>query len=328
MSLFQTQAWQSAWWDTWGVENGLELLRPWGQGVSGIYSTEYRIKGCVPIKSIEFVGSSYRKIRSTRTEYNRFSLSDESEERTQTTLEKTLFCSDWSEAVFNDLPVDSSDVSLLRAVAIKNGCLVRTINRDSAWAIKAEGGFENYLRKLGSNTRLRLFNRRKILESLGDIVHENYAEQCNDPTAFFEALNKFHRQRWGKPVYSSNALKFNSLFLQRVSSEGGEPQLLIIKCSGQPISLLYNVKYKGCVYNLQSGFDENFHNKLALGTLHLGYAIEQAFLDESVQYFDLLAGSGKNENYKKRIATESINLISLMVVRSPLLKVIYSIKGR
>lgn len=328
MTLFQTQAWQSAWWDTWGVEHGLELIRPWGQGISGIYSSDYRIKGCVPIKSLEFVGSSYRKIRSTRTEYNRFSLPGETEEQAQKTLEKTLSCSDWTEAVFNDLPVDSIDVALLRAISIKNRWLLRTINRDSAWAIKTEGGFENYLGELGSNTRLRLFNRRRVLESLGDIAQENYAEKSDDPAGFFELLNKFHRQRWGKPVYGRNALKFNSLFLQRVRSEGGEPQLLIIKCSGQPISLLYNVKYKGCVYNLQSGFDEDFHKKLALGTLHLGYAIEQAFLDESVEYFDLLAGAGKNENYKKRIATESVNLISLMIVRSPLLKALYSIKDR
>ncbi|SNB55482.1 Acetyltransferase (GNAT) domain-containing protein [Marinobacter sp. es.042] len=327
MSLFQTQAWQSAWWDTWGAEHSLELRRPWGQGISGIYSTEYKIKGLIPIKSLEFVGSSYRKIRSTRTEYNRFSVLGESADQAQKALEKTLFSLDWSEAVFNDLPLDSSDVAILKKIAIKNKWLVRTVNKDSAWAIRTEGGFENYLRGLGSNTRLRLFNRRKVLESLGEIVHENYADKCNEPTKFFEILNRFHLKRWGKPVYTRNALKFNSLFLRRIKLEGGEPQLLIMKCFDEPISALYNVKYNGCVYNLQSGFEQSFHNKLALGTLHLGYAIEQAFLNEGVQFFDFLAGSGKNENYKKRIATESMSLISLMIVRSTLLKTLYSIKG-
>ncbi|GAA0839901.1 hypothetical protein GCM10009113_04130 [Marinobacter szutsaonensis] len=328
MSLFQTNAWQSAWWDTWGSEHGLELIRPWGQGTSGIYSTEYRIKSFVPITSVEFVGSSYRKIRGTRTEYNRFFLPGESAEPSEKALEQTLVSLNWSEAVFDDLPLDSRDVALVKAIAFKNGWLVRTINRDSAWAINTEGRFDNYLKKLGSNTRLRLFNRRKVLESLGDIAHENYAEQYSDPKAFFETLNRFHLKRWGKPAYGNSALKFNSLFLQRIGSEGGEPQLLIVKCSGQPISLLYNVKYKGSIYNLQSGFNENFHNKLALGTLHLGYAIERAFMDESVRCFDLLAGSGKHENYKSRIATESVELISLMVVRGTLLKALYYIRDR
>lgn len=78
-------------------------------------------------------------------------------------------------------------------------------------------------------------------------------------------------------------------------SEGGEPQLLALRCGEQLISVLYNVKYQGCVYNLQSGFEESFHPKLAIGTLHLGYAIERAFQEEGTQTFDMLAGSGKTK---------------------------------
>ncbi len=153
-------------------------------------------------------------------------------------------------------------------------------------------------------------------------------EASRDPREFFGLLNNFHQRRWGKPVYGSKALAFNTAFVERVVSEGGEPQLMALRCGDQLISLLYNMKYQGCVYNLQSGFEESFHPKLAVGTLHLGYAIERAFQEEGIHSFDMLAGSGKNENYKQRIATEGEPLISLMLVKYPVLKLLYRLKDR
>jgi hypothetical protein len=328
MSLFQTKAWQSAWWDTWGVEHNLNLIRPWGQGNSGIYRTTYRIKGRLPICSVEFVGCSYRHIKGTRTEYNRFSVPGETPEQVELSLEQLLSETTWSEAVFDDLLVNSYEFSVLKKIARNNRWMVRTVNSDSAWLVKTDGNFQEYLKQLGANTRLRLYNRRKVLETMGDINHENYAEKNRDPAKFLEKLNDFHQLRWGKPVYGRFAKKFNTLFINRISAEGGKPELMILKCSGKPVSVLYNVRYQGRVYNLQSGFEEGLHPKLSVGTLHLGYAIENAFQDEQVSSFDMLAGSGKNENYKARLATNSCALISLMLVRRTHLKVIYAVKDR
>ncbi len=95
MSLFQTDAWQSAWWETWGVENGLELERGWGEGRTGIYTYTYRIKGLLPVRSIEFVGSNYRKIRSTRTEYNTFSTASDAPAAAINQLKKLMDRRPW-----------------------------------------------------------------------------------------------------------------------------------------------------------------------------------------------------------------------------------------
>lgn len=328
MTLFQTDAWQSAWWDTWGPANGLELVRDWGDGQSGIYTSTYLMKGFLPVRSIEFVGSSYRKIRSTRTEYNTFSPPNNSPETAIDQLKKLMDSRAWDEAIFNDLLASSAEVAELLALASKKGWLVRVAATDTAWKVRVDRSFDDYLRTLGRNTRLRIYNRRKILESLGDISHENVFEKSCDSRGFFRHLNEFHQRRWGKPAYDDKALAFNVAFLERVISEGGEPQLLALRSRGILISVLYNVKYRKCVYNLQSGFEENFHPKLAIGTLHLGYAIEKACQEEGVDSFDMLAGSGKNENYKARFTTWGTPLVSLMFIKNPLLKLLYRLKDR
>lgn len=326
MSLFQTDAWQSAWWSTWGVDNGLKLVRDWGDGRTGIYTSTYRIKALLPVRSIEFVGSSYRKIRSTRTEYNTFATAGDTPASAIDQLKKLMNKRPWAEAIFNDLLAESNETAQLLALARQNQWLVRVTAEDTAWMVRTDHGFEDYLKALGRNTRLRLYNRRGVLKSLGNVSHENMYETNRDPSEFFEHLNGFHRRRWGKPVYNDKALAFNTAFLDRVISEGGEPQLLALRSGGQLISVLYNVRYEGCVYNLQSGFEENFHPKLAIGTLHLGYAVERAFQEMGTHRFDMLAGSGKNENYKQRLATESEPLISLMLVKHPVLKWLYRLK--
>lgn len=326
MSIFQTDAWQRAWWETWGADNGLELLRPWGEGGTGIYRSRYLVKGCLPLRSIEFVGGSYRKFRSTRTEYNAFCSINETPTVAIAALNRLMDSHPWGEAVFSDLLSNSEEVAELFALARKKRWMIREAATDTAWQVHTDGSFEAYLATLGKNTRLRLYNRRKVLESLGDINHQDIYEVDQDPREFFFRLNSFHLQRWGKPAYGEKALAFNVAFLEKVGREGGKPQLLELRVGEKLVSLLYNVKYQGRIYNLQNGFEENFHPKLAVGTLHLGYAIERAFQDVDVQFFDMLAGSGKNEDYKQRLANHSEPLISLMLIKHPVLKLLYGLK--
>ncbi|PTB91558.1 GNAT family N-acetyltransferase, partial [Marinobacter sp. Z-F4-2] len=125
MTLFQTNAWQSAWWETWGEENGLELLRGWHDGRTGIYTSTYPIKGVLPVRSIEFVGSSYRKIRTTRTEYGTFSKVGDAPAVSINELRKLMDSRLWSEAIFNDMRAESDEVTELLALAREKQWLVR-----------------------------------------------------------------------------------------------------------------------------------------------------------------------------------------------------------
>ncbi|WP_148862569.1 GNAT family N-acetyltransferase [Marinobacter fonticola] len=329
MSLFQTHAWQSAWWETWGVDNDFTKVSPWSEGRCGLYLSSYRVKGIIPLRSLEFVGSSYRNVRSVRTEYNTLCSELKTDAENFAAFTDLLKQTRWSEAVFNDLIVGSQDIDFLYALARSERWLVRETASDTAWSVDTNGDFGEYLRSLGSNTRLRIYNRRRVLESLGSVDHENlWLKGDEGVRRFFDELNQFHCRRWGKPVFREKALQFHRRFLERVTEEGGLPQLLLLYCDDAVISVLYNVVYKGRVYNIQSGFEEAFHKKLSLGFLHLGYAIEFAFEDPQVRVFDMLAGRGKNNNYKKHLATSRQDLLSLMVVRSRVLNALYRVKDR
>ena len=65
MSIFQTDAWQNAWWREWGQARGFQLLEQGGSGASGVYIDKYLLKGLIPLRCLQFVGTNYRRI-STR----------------------------------------------------------------------------------------------------------------------------------------------------------------------------------------------------------------------------------------------------------------------
>jgi len=325
MSLFQSSAWQSAWWDTWGHQNGFRLLRPWDGEVSGIYESNYRWKGVLPVRSLHFVGTSHKNLRSPRTEYNRlFPDRVKGEELLRSTASILKSCR-WTEVVLNDLLNQSEEISVLKDLAAAERWALRIRAVDKGYAVATTGRYEDYLASLGKNSRLRLHNRRKLLEAQGNIRLEN--AWFSGPRDFFAELNRFHRARWNKSVVTDRSLAFHLRFLDRLMEEGGEPLLSVLSCNGRPVSLLYNVGFRGVVYNIQAGFDETFHRKLSLGSLHLGYAIEEAFERPDTTRFDFLVGEGKNEDYKSRFATENYQFISVMLVRSILFRALYAAKG-
>ncbi|RBP25696.1 acetyltransferase (GNAT) family protein [Marinobacter pelagius] len=313
MNLFLTRAWQDAWWKHWGSTPGFELVSE-GRDCSGLYLDHYRYKAVLPVTCLQFIGTNYRRLSTPRTEYNRLPAASPGE----------IFSVGWSEAVLSDMAEDSPGVRTLLDLAGQHRCLVRRIGEDVAYSIRAKGLFSDYLAGLGRGTRLRLFNRRSVLEQLGSVTIENWWPE--KPVSFFEWLNEFHRERWGHPCFNETSLSFHQEFLKNIEHEGGRPDLSVLCVSGKPVSVLYNVLYGNVAYNLQAGFMEGFHKKLALGTLHLGYSIEAAFENRDVGAFDLLAGGGKNEDYKAKLATDRTPLVSLMLVRSPFFKLLYRIK--
>jgi hypothetical protein len=86
--------------------------------------------------------------------------------------------------------------------------------------------------------------------------------------------------------------------------------------NGQVVSVLLDIVWQGVRYNFQSGYSENRYPKIALGALHMGFAIEQALGGN--QAYDFMAGTGKNSNYKARIANSSQPLCSYQIERGHL----------
>lgn len=77
------------------------------------------------------------------------------------------------------------------------------------------------------------------------------------------------------------------------------------------------------MYNIQAGFLESFDRKVALGTLHLGFLIEESFADPQIERYDLLAGLGKNTFYKGHLNGQESEFYTLQIARRPLLRLVY-----
>ena len=168
--------------------------------------------------------------------------------------------------------------------------------------IAANSKFSSYLKTLGKNTRLKLFNRRRYLNENFDAKLE-YARH-NEAADYLNQLNALHSIRWGKACFTNKKLAFHTNICIDAAKRG-DLKLSRLIINGEVVSVLYNIVCNKVEYNLQAGYLEKFDKKLSLGTLHLGYAMERAFADESIAYFDLLVGEGKNTPYKNSFKGEN-----------------------
>ena len=97
--------------------------------------------------------------------------------------------------------------------------------------------------------------------------------------------------------------------------------------SDTPVSVVFDIRYQGRQYNFQSGYQENYCKSVALGTLHFGYQIEAAFNNPAIQFYDFMAGKGKNCDYKKKLVNRTDEFATLLLVRSHWLKQAYKLQS-
>lgn len=309
--LFRTQAWANAWLDTWGKDKRLELFDLGGRGNPRemLYRISARLKGIIPVDALHLVGVGSSIISTPRAEYN------DIDALLAAAGEAQALCSElkkiaWNQFVISDIDDTSASLQQLERQLICESWHLHELNRESAYYVKAES-VNDYLAGLGANTRLRYFNRRERLSAIGDIEFTEFSlAQAPD---FFALLNQFHLQRWASACYSPESQAFLRNFMERLTAEGGHAIMQAMLVNGEVVSVIFDIIYSGCRYNLQSGYSENKFPKIALGAIHMGYAIESAIA--SGLLYDFMAGHGKNTNYKQHIATHKSFVRSLSVER-------------
>lgn len=316
ITLFQTQAWRSAWIDTWLSK--LTTTRQLQIDVEHeAYFAKHRIKKFLPVTSLIPFGQGGPGIKSIRSEYFHPNM------QTSNWLTNLVLINK-SEAILSDIPFDSPHLTSLKEIANKRGQSIFELERATAYSVDTENSsFQDYIGTLGSSTRLKLVNRRKRVEKEGTVQIENMWPNIE---GFIELLNSFHLDRWQKPCYQGENLEFIKRLLIRLPEEGHGVNLSVLKLDEKPVSLLLDITVGERTYNLQGGFIESLIKGVSLGTLHFGYEIESAFKDSKIKTYDFMAGEGKNSNYKVKIANQSSELISIAVVKSPVLKILYSLK--
>jgi len=326
--LFMSWPWQASWWEVWGSQLGLQLL------LLAVYDSKDQLVALAPLYSnsrvtpvgwrinrLHVVGNAWKVGPTVRTEYIGFIADSRHKAGSLEALAGYLSGAVWDELILADVSrkvMDDLESALDGQLDVSR--LVRS--ESEGVVIDVTGDYSGWLVELGKSTRLKAYNRRNVFEN----ALQGEWHSWTDADSFLERLNEFHQERWGKPCFDSHAVRFHRLLLARLS-EGQQARLSVLASEGKVVSVLYDICAGNRMYNLQAGFAEDFHPKLSLGTLHLGYAIEQAFKDPAVVEYDLLAGAGKNTFYKSHFKGSVVRFTTVEYVRSPLLKLAYGARG-
>ena len=327
-ALFLDWQWITGWWKHFSNANDLSfrgfVIRDDSNNVVGLVPFcvwQAPLRGLITIRRLQLLGNLHAGPITMRTEYNDLLIqSDYAAQGCVALVEHILKNRFWDDLVIQDANAESPRIAMF-ADLLSTRTYFRDIGHeldDQACRINVSGDFSSFVNNLSPNVRRRLFNRREYLQSLGDIKLE-YATDDNIE-GFFVDLNTLHEIRWGQPVFSDHRLNFH-LDLSKHYLLNNALSLSRMSLNGKPVSVLYNLISGGREYNIQQGFDDKlFGNKLSPGLLHLGYAIERACSDPSIREFDLLAGRGKQVQYKKELTQDFTPLRSLQFVRNPILK--------
>ena len=325
--LFLSWEWQYTWWETWAavLDLKLMLLKAYDSdilvGIAPLYIDNLRLRSGIKVSRIQFIGNAWRRQGTVRTEYLGFiAFKGQSSEVCAAFVEYLLNKKDWDEFVICDLQKNTDTYKQIKKQQKNGRWFIDVAEQDQGMNIDVLGKFEGYVKGLGRNTRLKLFNHRKYLNSLGNIKHVSATNE--DVGHYLSILNAFHQKRWGKDCFARQSLAFHKTLLNRLNRQQ-DYSLDCIYSDDKAISILYNLRIGHVVYNIQSGFDENFDKKLSLGTLHMGCAIESAFNDRSVINFDMLVGKGKSEFYKSKYKGRVVDVVTLRVTTSQTLKLWY-----
>ncbi len=323
-NLFRSNAWLSAWLSGWSHSFAEKSIEHFSCGKLPVYAYFEKVLGFISLKTFYPTGVSSKILPAIRNEYFQFPFDPLDNEQDWDNFWTALNTAGWDRIFFNDLLKSSSDYSLLMEQAKKRGFTVLVRGGENTFGIDTSTGlFDNYLKNLGKNTKLKLFNKRAKVKSAGALEVTNVFD---DREKFVALLNGFHIERWGKPCFSSNNEKMMHCLLDNLIAEGATVDFSVMTINGEPSSAVFDIHWGNRVFNLQSGYKENLINGVSLGTLHLGYQIEAAFNNPAIDFYDLMAGRGKYANYKESLATVKAEFVCLVVIKSPWIIRAYQLK--
>ena len=314
-SLFAGWSWASSWWAMWAESCDLKLQLYSFSADDGtlvaivpLFTNQRKSRLGFTVNQLQVFGNIYPTGTTVLSEYSDILVRQGYEEDVSAALIRLLSNIQWDEFI---IPYTTAGSFLFKRLQEHSNYFrfVDTKQEGPGVIVNAAVGFDGYLASLGKNTRLKLYNRRQLLQSLGPVKIE-YANAAGIGE-YLSELNGLDRSRWGRDCFGPQSLAFH-VEIAGHASQRGELKLSRITVNCEVVSVLYNICFNGVEYNIQSAFKQDYHPKISLGTLHLGYAIERAFNDDEIGSFDLLYGEGKNTFYKQRLGGDEIQFYTIL----------------
>ncbi len=325
--LFLSWEWMNAWWKAFSSDAlQLKILAAYNDqqqliGLAPLYLSSATTKGLINTKRLQWIGSAWYCDQTMRSELLEFIAASSSEVAVIKALIQYISqLNDWNELILSELKTSSETFRQLdQSQKILNVYRREDVVLESYY-IDTSQNLEAYKSSIGKNTRLKMFNRRKLLNTLGKVeflpcVQDSAEEQL-------ELLNQLHSKRWNKRVFEDKFLRFNQT-VARAFSKKNMLKTSLIKLNGEVLSIQYNFLVEQRLYNIQAGFNPDLHKKISLGYLHFGYVAEAACLN-GIQAYELLAGEGMNSNYKVHMTKTKNTIHHMQMVRGFRLKNLFA----
>ncbi len=329
--LFLSWHWMSSWWETYGKLNNdsLLLLGVYDDSntlvcLAPFYLSTKKIKNIYPVKIVQFLGTRVGGSGSFRTEYLQcIADSKASENCIKEVFNYLIQKIDFDELWLNDLIVDS--VTYLESLKFADTKKIykRIQSESQSYGINVETSFINYVETLGKNTRLKVYNRRKVLNSLGKVTIEPV--DSHNFQNILSKLTDFHLHRWDEDI---SYVRHSEFISKLIAYSAIQVCGIIIRLDNEIIGCTFDLVLGERSYNIQSGYKDGVDKKIAMGSLTIGYAIEYYCDKPELKYYDFLAGEGKKSNYKVRIAKLELKIKTMQFVSSPMRRYLYKIKDK
>ena len=326
--LFMSWYWMHSWWETYGCDSDeLLLFGAYDDNnqlicIAPFYKNKKIINKYLTINVIQFIGTRFNgpcgfRIENLECLSNSNSIDQPIEFIFNYILSNIKFDEFW----LHDLIEDSETHKQLDLLLNSYSLIKRRQSNDQSYGVDVSGVYDEYVSSLGKNTRLKFFNRRKVLETKGEVSlthvnEDNYLEVLS-------TLSKFHFLRWETKI----SYKSHGEFIAKLISDNKiNVRGIIVYLDDEIIGCTLELCVDNTAFNIQSGFKDGVDKKIAMGSLTLGYAIESYFESHGITYYDFLAGTGKNTNYKDRIATPKTQVVTEQLIYSLKLRFLYYIK--
>lgn len=327
--LFLSWSWMYNWWEIYGGLNNDNLL------LLGIYDDKNRlvclapfylsttvIKNIFTVEIIQFLGTRVGGSSGFRTEYLQCIVDFEASNSCVSDIFNYLHNEvSFDELWLHDLIVDSPTYKEAKKLENNPKIYKRVQSESQSYGVNVVSHFKDFVTSLGKNTRLKTYNRRKVLASLGDLAIETVNPDNYQDTLI--KLSEFHLHRWEKEISYSK----NSLFIEKlIADDSIQICGIIVRLDNEIIGCTIDILSAGRSYNFQSGYKDGIDKKVSMGSLTIGYAVELYCEKEDVKYYDFLAGEGKKSNYKARIAKAELHFESSQYVSTTILRYMYQFK--